>query len=310
MKINTLWTEKYRPKTIDEYVFTDNVLRTKVKHWIKTQDIPHLLFSGRAGIGKTTMAKLLILNLNIEGCDTLSINASRERGIDVIRDTIKNFCSTMPYGKMKVVLLDEADALTFQAQASLKGTMEEFSTACRFILTTNHPSKIIPPLHSRCDSIHIENLDLTEFTARAATILITEEIDFDLEILDTYVKATYPDLRKCLNSLQQNSTSGTLKSPSISDNTLSDYRLKFVELFKQGNIMEARKLFCTNAALEDIDDVIRWCYDNLALWATSDQEQDEAILIIRNALVNASLCADQEVNLAAMCVELAAITKD
>ena len=304
MSINTLWTEAYRPKTIDDYVFKDEAQREQVMSWVKSKDIPHLLFSGPAGIGKTTMAKLLISLLDIDPYDVMEINASRERGIDIIRSNISNFCSTMPFGHMKIVLLDEADALTPDAQKSLKGTMEEFSATCRFILTSNHPNKIIPPLHSRCQRTHFEKIDHTEFTARVATILVTENVVFDLETLDIYVKATYPDLRKCINSLQQNSTSGTLRMPSASDKSVSDYKLEFVKLFKNGRIREARTLFCTSATSEDPDDVIRWCYDNLDLWATSEEGQDEAILIIRNALVNTSFCADLEVNLAAMMTEL------
>jgi len=304
MSINTLWTEAYRPKTVDDYVFKDDAQREQVMAWIKSKDIPHLLFSGPAGIGKTTMAKLLISQLDIDPYDVMEINASRERGIDIIRSNISNFCSTMPFGHMKIVLLDEADALTPDAQKSLKGTMEEFSATCRFILTSNHPNKIIPPLHSRCQGTHFEKIDHTEFTARVATILVTENVVFDLETLDIYVKATYPDLRKCINSLQQNSTSGTLRMPSSADRSVSDYKLEFVKLFKNGRIREARTLFCTSATSEDPDDVIRWCYDNLDLWATSEEGQDEAILIIRNALVNTSFCADLEVNLAAMMTEL------
>lgn len=303
-KVNTLWTEKFRPKTVDDYVFKDDAQREQVMSWIKAKDIPHLLFSGPAGIGKTTMAKLLINQLEIDPYDIMEINASRERGIDIIRSNISNFCSTMPFGHMKIVLLDEADALTPDAQKSLKGTMEEFSTTCRFILTSNHPNKIIPPLHSRCQGTHFEKIDHTEFTARVATILVTENVQFDLDTLDIYVKATYPDLRKCINSLQQNSTTGSLRMPSSADRSVSDYKLEFVKLFKAGKIREARTLFCTAATSEDPDDVIRWCYDNLDLWSNTEEGQDEAILIIRNALVNTSFCADLEVNLAAMMTEL------
>ena len=299
-----LWTEVYRPKTVEEYVFTDEAQRAQVLSWIKAKTIPNLLFSGCAGVGKTTLSKLLIRQLGVDPYDIMEINASRERGIDIIRSNIVNFCSTMPFGDLKVVLLDEADALTPDAQKSLKGTMEEFSSTCRFIITTNHPNKIIPPLHSRCQGTHFEKLDHTEFTARAATILVSENIEFDLETLDIYVKASYPDLRKCINSLQQNSTGGTLTIPSVADRSATDYKLEFVKLFKNGRIREARTLFCTSATSEDPDDVIAWCYNNLDLWSDTEEGQDEAILIIRNALVNTSFCADLEINLAAMMTEL------
>jgi len=302
-----LWTEKYRPKTINEYVFKDDRQREQVEYWIKTKTIPHLLFSGSAGIGKTTLAKILITALEIDTYDLLEINASRERGIEVVREKIKNFSQTMPYGDQKVILLDEADALTPDAQKSLKGTMEEFSSSVRFILTSNHPNKIIPPLHSRCQSTHFEKIDHTEFTARAATILAMENIEFDLDTLDSYVRATYPDLRKCLNLLQPNSTSGTLNPPSTTDRAVADFRVDVVNLFKKGKIREARSLLCSNIQSADVDDIFRWMYDNLDIWSKTPEGQDQAIILIRNGLVNHSLVADPEVNLSATITELSQI---
>ena len=309
MAINELWTELYRPKTIDEYVFKDAAQREQVEHWIKTKTIPHLLFSGSAGIGKTTLAKILIDALGVDPYDVLSINASRERGVETIRDKIKAFASTMPFGDLKVVLLDEADAITFVAQAGLKGTMEEFSSTVRFILTTNHPNKIIPPIHSRWQATHFEKIDHAEFTARVATVLITENVEFELEVLDNYVRATYPDLRKCLNLLQQNSSTGSLKPPSSADKSVSDYRFDMVKLFKAGKVREARTVLCTNALTDDIDDIFRWMYDNLDIWSQTDEGQDEAICIIRNGLVNHAAVADAEINLSACITELINIGK-
>jgi len=205
-----LWTEKYRPKTIEEYVFKDEAQKRQVKSWIKEESIPHLLFSGSAGIGKTTLAKVLLNELGIQDFDVLEINASRENNVDTVRDKITNFVQMIPFGPFKVVLLDEADYLSLNAQAILRGLMETYSSTARFILTCNYPNKIIPALHSRCQGFHVEKTDQTEFTARVATILVTEGIEFDLDTLDTYVKATYPDLRKCLNTCQMNSETGTL----------------------------------------------------------------------------------------------------
>lgn len=309
MAITELWTERYRPKTVNEYVFKDEAQREQVLSWVKEKSIPHLLFSGQAGIGKTTLAKILINEIGVDSYDILEINASRERGIDMIRVTVKNFCSTMPFGHLKVVLLDEADAITPDGQASLKGTMEEFSQSCRFILTTNHPNKIIPPLHSRCQGTHFEKIDHTEFTARVATILVTENIQFELDVLDSYVKATYPDLRKCLNLVQQNSKSGTLTMPSAADKSAVDFRIEMVRLFKAGKIREARSLICANVQGNDVEDMFRWAYDNLDIWSSTPEGQDEAILIIRTALVNNSFVADAEINVSAMITELAAIGK-
>ena len=154
-----LWTEVYRPKTVSEYVFRDSNQNKQVNSWIKDRSIPHLLLSGSPGIGKTTLAKVLINELEIESYDVLEINASRERGIDEVRDKITNFISMIPFGPFKVVLLDEADALTPAAQAALRGVMEEYHQTARFILTANYPNRIIPAIHSRCQGILLLHLD-------------------------------------------------------------------------------------------------------------------------------------------------------
>jgi DNA polymerase III delta prime subunit len=302
-----LWVEQYRPNDVDGYVFRDEAQRTQVKQWIKEGSIPHLLFSGAAGIGKTTLAKILINQLQVDEYDVLEINASRENNVDTVRDRITNFVQTMPFGKFKIVLLDEADYLSPNAQAALRGVMEAYSETARFILTCNYPHKIIPALHSRCQGFHIEKVDHTEFTARAATVLVTEGIEFDLDTLDTYVKSTYPDLRKCLNLLQMNSVDNMLKAPSESGQGTADYKLAMVDLFKHGKIREARKLLCEQARPEEMEEIFRWLYDNLNMWSTTEEGQDEAILVIRKAVVNAPLVADQEINLAACLVELSQI---
>jgi replication factor C small subunit len=302
-----LWVEKYRPKDIEGYVFRDEAQRDQVKQWIKEGTIPHLLFSGAAGIGKTTLAKILINALNIDEYDVLEINASRTNSVDDIRDSVVNFVSTMPFGDFKIVLLDEADYLSPNAQAALRGVMEEYSQTARFILTCNYPHKIIPALHSRCQGFHIEKVDHTEFTARAATVLVTEGVEFDIDTLDSYVKATYPDLRKCLNLLQMNSVEGKLKSPSESNAGTADYKLAMVDLFKAGKIREARTLLAAQARPEEMDEIFRWMYDNLDMWSKTPEGQDEAILVIRKGLVNHVSCADAEINLSATLVELSQI---
>jgi replication factor C small subunit len=299
-----LWVEQYRPKDIDGYVFRDETQREQVKQWIKEGTIPHLLFSGAAGIGKTTLAKILINALGIDTYDVLEINASRENNVDNVRNNITNFVSTMPFGTFKIVLLDEADFLSPNAQAALRGVMEEYSQTARFILTCNYPHKIIPALHSRCQGFHIEKVDHTEFTARAATVLVTEGVEFDLDVLDSYVKAAYPDLRKCLNLLQMNSVDGKLKSPSESNASTADYKLAMVDLFKAGKVREARTLLCSQARPEEMEEIFKWMYNNLELFAQTEEQKDEAIIAIRKGAANASLVADQEINLSATFTEL------
>ena len=299
-----LWVEKYRPKTVDGYVFRDDHQKSQVQQWIKDGTIPHLLFSGNAGIGKTTLAKILLNQLEINDLDVLEINASRTNSVEDVRDKIVNFVQMIPFGDFKVVLLDEADYLSPNAQAALRGVMEEYHTTARFILTCNYPNRIIPALHSRCQGFHIERIDQTEFTARVAEILITENVVPDLDTLDTYVKATYPDLRKCINMVQMNSVDGVLVQPEKSDSGDADYKLAMVELFKAGKISEARKLVCSQVRPEEMEDIYKWLYDNIALFG-DEERQESAILIIKQGLVDHTLVSDPEINLAATMIRLA-----
>jgi DNA polymerase III delta prime subunit len=301
-----LWVEKYRPKTLEGYVFKDDRQKGQIEQWVKDGSIPHLLFSGNAGIGKTTLAKILVNELNVQDTDVLLANASKEgRKIEWLNDKLTGFCQTMPFGEFKVVILDEADYLNAQSvQPALRNLMEEYSHSVRFILTCNYPNRIIPALHSRCQQIHIEKTDLTEFTARVATILVEEGIDFDLDTLDTYVRGTYPDLRKCINNVQMNSLNGKLQAPDSIEGS-SDYRIEMVELFKKGKIQDARKLLCSQARPEEMEDIYRWMYDNINLFGSDEATQDNAILIIKQGLVDHTLVADAEINLAATLIRLA-----
>ena len=299
-----LWVEKYRPKTVDGYVFRDDHQRKQIATWIKDKSIPHLLLSGSAGIGKTTLAKILINEIGIEEFDVLEINASRTNSVDDVRDKITNFVQMIPFGPFKVVLLDEADYLSPNAQAALRGVMEEYSQTSRFILTCNYPNRIIPALHSRCQGFHVERTDQTEFTARVATILVEENIEFDLDTLDMYVKVAYPDLRKCIQLVQQSSTEGKLESPNKGDAGEADWKFDMVELFKAGKITEARKMLCSKLRAEEMEEVYRWLYDNLEIFG-DEAKQDKAILIIKDGLVDHTLVIDAEINLAAVLVKLA-----
>jgi len=213
----------------------------------------------------------------------------------------------MPFGELKIVLLDEADYLSHNAQAILRGLMETYQAQARFILTANLAHKIIGPLKSRCQQIVIDKTDQTEITSRAATVLLTEGIEFDLDTLDSYVKATYPDLRSCLKLLQTNSVSKKLTiSKTSSGSESADHKLEVIELFKVGKIREARTLLCTHTSPDEVEEVFKWLYQNLDLWG-SVEKQDEAIKIIRKGLYYHTIVGDPEVNLSATLVELSQI---
>lgn len=301
-----LWVEKYRPKTINGYVFRDDHQRKQVETWIKDKSIPHLLLSGSAGIGKTTLAKILINEIGIEDYDVLEINASRTNSVDDVRDKITNFVSMIPFGPFKVVLLDEADYLSPNAQAALRGVMEEYHATARFILTCNYPNRIIPAIHSRCQSFHFERTDITEFTARAATVLVEENVEFDLETLDSFVKLSYPDLRKCLQLLQQNSQEGKLISPNRNDSGAADWRFDMIELFKAGKITEARKLLCGKLRAEEMEEVFVWLYHNIEIFG-DEERQDKALWVVKQGLVDHTLIVDPEINLSATLMKLSKI---
>jgi replication factor C small subunit len=298
-----LWVEKYRPKTVEGYVFRDEHQKAQIQQWIKDGSIPHLLLSGNAGIGKTTLAKILFNELEVQEYDILEINASRTNSVDDVRDKIVNFVQMIPFGDFKVVLLDEADYLSPNAQAALRGVMEEYHTTARFILTCNYPNKIIPAIHSRCQGFHIAKVDQTEFTARMATILMEENIVFDLDTLDTFVKATYPDLRKCINMVQMNSMDKVLHTPEKGDSGGADYKIEMVELFKKGKIQEARKLVCGQARPEEMEEIYRWLYDNVDIFG-DEAKQDKAVLVIKQGLVDHTLVIDPEINLSATLIRL------
>ena len=299
-----LWTEKYRPRDIESYVFRDDNQRRQVSGWVSDGALPHLLFSGAPGTGKTTLAKVLLAELDVADMDVLEINASNENNVDTIRNKITNFSSTMPFGDMKYVLLDEADYITPNGQAALRGVMEMYHTSCRFLLTCNYPQRIIPALHSRCQGFHIEKLDVTEFTARIAQICIGEGVELDLETLDTYVQATYPDLRKCINLVQQNVVNNTLQKPQDGDQSASDWMLQVVEMFKAGQYKQARELIVSQARPEEYDDVYKFMYRNLDLWGDTEAKQDQAVVLIRDGMVKSVSCADPEINLSATLIEL------
>lgn len=304
-----LWIEKHRPKTLDEYVWRDPQMRVKVEEWIAQGGLPHLLLSGVSGTGKTSLALLLLRVMEIPSEDILKINASRERTIEKLQDKIVNFVNAWAFNKsgLKYILLDEADKLSQHAQGLLRNEMETYANSCRFLMTCNYPNKIIPALHSRLQEIKFTTLDAGDFITRAGEVLITEGVTFTEDNLMAYHTKTYPDLRKCLGLLHQNTVNGVLQAPREDDSATADYLLEAVELFKKNRFMDARKMILAQADPEDYDSLYRWLYQNVALFGKTDDLQDDALMVIKKGLLHDGQVADREINLASCLAELSRI---
>ena len=304
MDKHALWVEKYRPQNIDDYVFHDEHLFRFIQRAVIDQTIPHLLLSGIQGSGKTTLAKILISVLHIEETDVLVVNASDENSIDDMRDKIKSFVTTFALGKFKIVNLEEADYLSKPAQAVLRQMMEEYSDTARFILTCNYEHKIIPALISRCQQFRFMKPDRDKVAEFVANILVLEKIKFSLEQLDGYVAVGYPDIRKIINLLQQNSIDGKLLP--ITQAATSDYKFQLLDLIETGDWFEARKLACAQVSSEEWEDVYKFLYENLSKspsFAIRDK-WEAGIVVIADHLYKHSMVADPEINAAAMFIRL------
>jgi replication factor C small subunit len=253
---HTLWTEKYRSQTLDQYIGNDE-LKTTIQSWITKNDIPHLLLYGKAGTGKTTLAKLITQNIN---CDMMYINASDENGIDTIRDKVKSFASTSTFQPLKVVILDESDYLTINAQASLRNIIETFSAKTRFILTCNYVERIIEPLQSRCQAFKIETLSKPDIARHLVSILEAENTTYNLPDISAIVTNFYPDIRKIINVTQQNTINGELELTKI--NTKFDIT-DVVLLIKGKDAFKSVRQYLVDNNISDFEPMYRALYDEL-----------------------------------------------
>ena len=302
---NSLWVEKYRPSTIDTYIGNEH-LKSKVSVYLESGDLPHLLLYGKAGTGKTTLAKLLVKNIE---CDYLYINASDENNVDTVRTKVKNFASTVGFKDLKIIILDECDYITPNAQAALRNLMETFSKHCRFILTCNYVERIIDPIQSRCQLFQIIPPSKVEVAQRLNQILEEEEINCELKDLKILIDSNYPDIRRTINSAQRNVVNLQLKldTNSIIQN---DYKLKLLEILKIQNKRNAfkdiRQLLADNK-ITDFADLFRLLYDEVDSYGKGHVA--ECILVIARYELSDSQVVDKEINAMAMVIELLGVIK-
>lgn len=297
-KDHTLLVERYRSKNLNEYVGNEHIKKT-IEQYLGQNDIQNLIFYGPAGTGKTTLAKLIVNNLN---CDYLYINASDERGIETIRDKVSGFASTASFKPLKVVILDEADFLTIQAQASLRNVIETFSRTTRFIMTCNYVERIIDPLQSRCQVLKVIPPSKGEVAAHIASIMATEGTVYEMEDLKTIVNQYYPDLRKCLNTVQLSTQDQKLvidKSVLVSSNYMVQV-LK--ELMKsKSNWREIRQIIA-NANVQDFEEFYRFLYDNASKYANG--KEGMVAIYINEYSYQSNFRIDKEINVMALVAKL------
>ena len=289
---HSLWVERYRPQTLDDYIGND-LIKSKVKLYLENKDIPHLLFSGPAGTGKTSLAKLITNHIE---CDLLYVNASDENNVDNVRNKIKLFTSSVGFKSLKVVILDEADFLTPNAQAALRNIMETFSKHSRFILTCNYAEKIIDPIQSRCQVFTVIPPDRKELAVHLAKILSQEDIDNDPKDVVTLVNACYPDIRRVINLAQKQSLNGSLMIDEESS-ILNDYKIRLLEILKTKDrkvaFKESRQLLADNK-LRDFADIYRLLYDTIDDWGKG--HIPECILILADGQYQDAHAVDKEIN--------------
>ena len=302
---HTLWVEKYRPSNLDTYIGNDQ-LKGKVKVYLESGDLPHLLLFGKAGTGKTTLAKLLVNNIE---CDYLYINASDENNVETVRSKVKNFASTMGFKDYKVIILDECDYITPNAQAALRNLMETFSKHCRFILTCNFVERIIDPIQSRCQTFQVIPPNKNDVAKHLHNILTDEGVSYEREDLAILVNSGYPDIRRVINGAQRQSVDGKLviDKQSIVEN---DYKLKLLEILekqdKKSAFNNVRQLMA-NAKVTDFADLFRLLYDEVDGYGKGHIA--ECILVIAKYELSDAQVVDKEINAMAMIIEILQIIK-
>tara|TARA_B100000131_G_scaffold322487_1_gene376578 strand:+ start:2675 stop:3580 length:906 start_codon:yes stop_codon:yes gene_type:complete len=299
---HSLWVEKYRPSDLSTYIGNDH-LKDKVKVYLESGDVPHLLLYGRAGTGKTTLAKIVVNNID---CDYMYINASDENNIDTVRNKMKTFASSVGFKDLKVIILDECDYLTPNAQAALRNLMETFSKHCRFILTCNYVERIIDPIQSRCQSFKVVPPSRKEVAQQMVDILDKEGCLYKLDDIALIVNAGYPDIRRVINSAQRQVVDGKLKV-DINSVIQNDYKIKLLEnLTPTAKVSDIRQLLADNS-ITDYSELYRLLYDEIDTY--SNNKVAECILAIAEGQYQDVQVVDKEINFMSTIVKIMRLIK-
>lgn len=298
---NTLWVEMFRPDTLDGYIGNEHII-DKAKIWIQSGDVPHLLFYGSAGTGKTTLAKIIA---NAVDADIMYINASDENSVDAVRDKIKRYASTVGFRRWKIIILDEADYLTPNAQAALRNLMETYSKTTRFILTCNYVEKIIDPIQSRCQTFAITPPNKTDVAKRLVSVLEEKEVSYDIKDVAAIINTSYPDIRRALNAAQASVVEGKLQLDKASA-IQTNYMTEILEVLrdpknKQTSFTKIRQIIA-DCKVKDFTALYTFLYDNLDEYAVG--HIGPVILIIAESQYKDISVVDKEINVMAMFINL------
>ena len=299
---HSLWVEKYRPTDLSTYIGNEH-LKSKVKVYLESEDVPHLLLYGRAGTGKTTLAKIVVNNID---CDYMYINASDENKVDDVRNKIKTFASSVGFKSLKVIILDECDYLTPNAQAALRNLMETFSKHCRFILTCNYVERIIDPIQSRCQSFKVIPPKRVDVARHLVHVLEQENVQYELDDIRLVTDASYPDIRRVINSAQRQVVSGKLKidTSSIIQN---NYKLQLIEHLSNGSKLNTVRQLIADNSITDYSELYRLLYDEVEVYGKS--KEAECILNIAEAQYQDVHVVDKEINFMSLIIRLIRILK-